>query len=392
MAPTTDYGPPEGNAELRQYAEHVGQSFVIPPEDWLANLNRIGLRDVRLLRKKGRIEAGMCFYRMGQWFGGRSVPCWGVAAVVAPPGARSGGAGAKLMREVLLEAHSQGVALSALYPATQPVYRAAGYEIAGSRTGYRLPVEGIGLRERGAEVRPATEADRALYRRLYGQSARGQSGMLDRNDALWLRLEGSRENPAYHYVIEQDGEPQGYFIFTQKRATFPRADYTVLDHVTLTPLAARRMLAFFASHWSTGENLFLHGAPLEPLLLHLAEQKARVDTRWDWMLRLVDVPAALKARGYPAGARQSLHFSVRDEVLAANSGMWTLDVEGGEGRVRKGGKSHIELEARALAPLYSGALTPAALVRLGWMRAPRQDLEALTEVFASPSPWMMDFF
>ncbi|MCC6574134.1 MAG: GNAT family N-acetyltransferase [Planctomycetes bacterium] len=392
MPTNPDYGPPSGSAELRVYSENVGQSFVIPAADMQRSLDRMGIDTIRLLRAEGKQQAGLFFYRMGQWFGGRVVPSWGIAGVVVAPQARSSGAGLRLMRELLLEARGAGVALSSLYPATQPVYRKAGYEVAGSRTGYKLPVAAITLREKGAEVRPATDADRALYAKLYAERAKSNSGMLERDKALWGRLEGTPENPTYHYVIEEDGKPTGYFIFSQKRAVFPLADYTVMDHCTLTPVAARRMLAFFASHWSTGDNLVMFGAPLEPVLLHLAEQKAKVDTRWDWMLRIVDLQKALEARGYPDGATAKLEFAIEDDVLADNAGKWTLEVSSGKSQLIRGGKGRIKLHIRALAPLYSGALSPAALVRLGWLDAPEEDLGVLAAVFAGSSPWMMDFF
>ena len=56
---------------------------------------------------------------------------WGVAGVAVPPEARSRGAARELMRRCVVELRERGIPLSALYPATQWLYRGAGYEQAG---------------------------------------------------------------------------------------------------------------------------------------------------------------------------------------------------------------------------------------------------------------------
>ena len=47
------------------------------------------------------------------------------------------------------------------------------------------------------------------------------------------------------------------------------------------------------------------------------------------MLRIVDVAAALEARGYPAGLEAQLELEVEDELLAWNHGRLRLSVADG---------------------------------------------------------------
>jgi predicted acetyltransferase len=90
------------------------------------------------------------------------------------------------------------------------------------------------------------------------------------------------------------------------------------------------------------------------------------------MLRIVDAPAAIAARGYPSQVSLSLPLELTDPVLPANSGAWQLEVLGGAGILKRTGKpatSALRLGARGLAALFAGvgvgSLRLAGLVAAG---------------------------
>ncbi len=95
------------------------------------------------------------------------------------------------------------------------------------------------------------------------------------------------------------------------------------------------------------------------------------------MLRLLDAPAAIAGRGFPAGAqRRTSRSAVTDAQLPANSGDWRLEVSGGRGRPdqgrhragpRAGSAPALRLGARGLAALYAG--TPLAALRRAGLAA-----------------------
>lgn len=98
-----------------------------------------------------------------QWWGGKSLPMAGIAGVVVAPEHRGRGVGGLLMTAVLERSQSLGYPLSALYPATVPVYRALGFEFAGVE--HKITVESGLVRELGrrstVDIRRATPADAA---------------------------------------------------------------------------------------------------------------------------------------------------------------------------------------------------------------------------------------
>ncbi len=111
-----------------------------------------------------------------------------------------------------------------------------------------------------------------------------------------------------------------------------------------------------------------------------------------WMLRLVDVRAALEARGYPPGLTARLELEVDDDLLAGNRGRITLEVADGRGSVSDGGAGALKAHVRGLAPLYSGHLDAAALAAIGLVDGSAGALATASAIFAGPAPWMMEIF
>jgi predicted acetyltransferase len=139
-------------------------------EDAEAWADALPIEHFRILRRGGRPIGGMNLIPMGQWFGGRAVGMTGIGSVGIEPAERASGAGTAFMTMALEELHAGGVPLSTLYPATQTVYRRAGYELAGHFIRYRLSTDHIDVRDRTLDVE-FTE-DREALTRIYNERAR----------------------------------------------------------------------------------------------------------------------------------------------------------------------------------------------------------------------------
>ncbi len=91
----------------------------------------------------GRPAAGAVFYDMRQWWGGRQVPMAGVSSVRVAPEDRGRGIGRLLMTALLDEIAARDYPLSALFPATMPLYRSLGWELAGARDTAVIPARSL---------------------------------------------------------------------------------------------------------------------------------------------------------------------------------------------------------------------------------------------------------
>ncbi len=393
-----EIGHPADETEVRAFVATVGEALFFSGTDadrdtWV---EREGRENIRVARLGGRVAGGLTVQRMGQWFGGRSVPMGAVRAVGVAPEYRASGIASGLMRAALEELYRDGVPLSVLYAATQPVYRRPGFELAGMRLSYRLPTRGIDVRDRALELRRIEPSDHEAIHEAYAERARRTSGNLDRSPWSWQRiLDPPPWNKKTHgFLVTREGRVEGYVVYTQQAGdtleNSHRLDAT--DLVVLTADAGRRLLTFFADHRSMVENVTFRGSPADPLLYLLAEQECTIASRIDWMLRIVDVRGALEARGYPAGIEAELHLCIEDDVLAQNARRFVLEVSDGGGQVREGGEGCLRIDVRGLAPLYTGHLSPVELKAIGHVDGPDRDMDIAGTVFAGPAPWMPDVF
>ncbi len=135
------------------------------------------------------------------------------------------------------------------------------------------------------------------------------------------------------------------------------------------------------------------GPPDHSLLLSLPEQDLGAHDGWRWMARLIDAPGAIAARGYGTGTNVSVSVRVADPLCDWNDGPWQLVVEGGEGRLTRGGDGEVELGIGAFSSLYTGYASPWRLATAGLLRTSDPGaLDALATAFAGAPPWMPDFY
>ena len=135
--------------------------------------------------------------------------------------------------------------------------------------------------------------------------------------------------------------------------------------------------------------------PLEhTLLFSLPEQEHVTFVReWRWMARIVDLPGAIAARGYPVGLRGSVDLRVHDPQCDWNDGRFRVVVEDGDARLERGGNGDIEIAIGPLSALYTGYATTAMLTTAGLLRtSERGAARVLDAAFSGPAPWMPDFY
>lgn len=379
-------------AEIRALGQILGWSFGFPPEDTGGWLARAGHDNVRLVVRGAEVLGGLLLIPMGQWFGGRSVPMTGVAGVGVAPEHRGAGVARTLMVAVLRELAERGVALSTLYPATLPLYRGVGYELAGGRYAIRVRPADLATRAGEPLVRPVADSDGPGIAALYAELSRRADGYLDRGDYVWARVRTPRDGAARGFVVEEAGRLEGY-VYVRQKPTGPGAyELHLTDVVAASPRAARRLLDFLGGHRSLSEGVLWHGSAADPLLALLPERGASVSLAQPWMTRVTDVVRALGQRGYPEGLSSELGFDVRDGLLPGCQGRFVLRVDRGAAEACPGGDGALVLDVRALAVLFTGHASPWSLARQGLLSGDELSLRRAQALFAGPAPAMPDMF
>lgn len=380
---------PDDDAPFRDVVWHA---LNIPHDTWPTFADRMGREHLRVARHNGRLIGGLGTYPMGQWFGGRLVRCAGVAAVGVAPEFRRQGVSRGLLQSMLAEQRAAGVPLAALYPSSQPVYRAVGFEQAGSWHSYELPLASVRLDERQLPIRQVPLTSPEPFAGLCRQRAESSNGQLERSPGLWQRILNHRQKPQYGYVVGEADAPEGFLIYFQEGGVFEPSRIEIRDQYAATARAGRRLWTFLADHASIVSTVSWRGPAVEPLLALIGECKFTPVKVFRWMLRIVDVERALSARGYPGDVSTELHFDVTDTLLPANTGRYVLEIQNGAAEVRRGGRGEMQCDVRGLAPLYSALFPAQTLKALGWLDGPVHALRDAERVFAGPEPWMPEIF
>lgn len=404
----TSVGPVKNKKELAALLDILAATFGFSREQGEQYSRIVGVKNYRVIRQDRTVIGGCALLPLGQFFGGISVPMIGIAAVGIAPEHRGKRTATLLMQAALREIREREIPISTLYPATLPLYRSVGYEHAGHRFDIHIPAKALNFRWRdeGLEVRRISPRDDDAVREVYRGRAMNCNGNLERSDFIWHRVKHPRGSTATGYLIVDPatGKAEGYTYCVQKESGLPHDighspfNLHLTDLVALTPAAGRRLWQFLANHRSMTHEIVFQGTPDDPILKLLPDRLYSARLLDHWMLRIVDVKGALRARGYPSAIAAEVHIDVHDDLFPDNSGRYVLEVLDGRAKITSGGRGDITVDIRGLASLYAGHLSPHALLGTGQLgvssrvKRPEDALNALASIFAGPASWLGDMF
>ncbi len=383
--------------------------------EWLDDLGA-SVRTGRILGvfDGSRLLGTARFHDMRQWWNGRSLPMAGVAGVKIAPEERGRGTGRALMTRLLAVMAAGGYPVSVLFPSTAPLYRSLGWEVAGGLWQTALDARSLspllppdssmasqqsvpaapqaGPQALAAAVRRAVPDDAAEVIALTGRvhcSAR-DCGPNTRDAETVRRWLGDRSVLTYL-------APDGFLAYGWHGGH----DEILVQQVTAgSAQTARALWGIVASHATMARTVRAFLGPQDPICWLTREPQAVITLLEAWMLRVIDAPAAIGARGFPAAATLSVMLRLEDAALPANSGLWKLEASGGQGTLTPCRTEHsaqlpppapVSLGARGFAAMYGG--TPLATLRqAGLADGGDPDADAALDCAFAGYPFMIDHF
>ncbi|WP_067172140.1 GNAT family N-acetyltransferase [Microtetraspora niveoalba] len=329
-----------------------------------------------------------------QWWHGRPMPMGGVAGVTVAPEDRGRGVGRALMQAVIERAADLGDAVSALYPATTPLYRGMGWEHVGGLTRVTLPTEalralgagapGVKLRRMGPDDAPELIA--TIGRINAATRASGPVCYDERLWRLWLA-----EDDDFCYIADD-----GFVIYR-----WSGGDIEVDSCLAESETTARALWSLVGSASSIAKSVTAVVEPDDPVLWLVRERSKDEIRQTRWMFRVIDLPAAVARRGFPSGVSLDTPIRVEDPQRPANSGSWRLEVSSGEGAVTPitgtpttgtpAAEAGPAFGIGGLSALFAG-VSMATLRRTGLVSGgTAEDDEALDAAFRCTA-YMLDYF
>jgi predicted N-acetyltransferase YhbS len=319
--------------------------------------------------------AAAVFHDMRQWWHGSPVRMAGVGGVKVTPEQRGRGTGRALMTEVLRVIAERGYPLSVLYPATAPLYRSLGWELAGGL--YRAVIMARSL---GSMLPPDVPVQP-----LPGAPALRRAGPDDANavidvigsvhesarhcgpatfDAATVRRWWLADEDLFCYLADDGFLAYGW--------GGEHREMSVQKALAGSAQTTRALWSTVGSHAPLVRQIRTVVCPDDPVAWLTREADLGLASNWSWMLRVVDAPAAIAGRGFPAAADLAVGLHIDDPHLPANAGLWTLEVGGGKGTLTHSQPpacpaGPVRLGARGFAALYAGV--PMATLRRAGLAA-----------------------
>jgi predicted acetyltransferase len=372
-----------------------------------------------------QLAGGAMFHDMRQWWCGQPVPMAGVSSVRVAPEDRGRGVGRLLMTALLDEIAAHGYPLSVLYPATMPLYRSLGWELAGGRYTAVIPARslfrlappdpasslaGRAWEEAGSGLPAIRRAGPSDVEAVVAVMGRVHEAAGDCGPITWdaVTVGGWLADPDIYAYLSDDG-------FLVYRWHHGNQDLFVEGAEAVSAATLRAFWSQLGAHASIADKVYAQVGPAAAFWWLTRERDADVAHRSMWMLRVVDAPAAIAARGFPAAVSLTVPLLIADHTRPANSGRWDLTVAGGKGSLTPAPAARAQLRParpavparptgsplaepapvtlgpRGLAALYAG--TPVVTLRQAGLAsggAPEDDA-ALDAAFAA-TPYMLDNF
>ncbi|MFC5287082.1 enhanced intracellular survival protein Eis [Actinokineospora guangxiensis] len=308
-----------------------------------------------------------------QFFGGRAVPCGGVASVVVLPHVGGQGVARDLLRASVRMMREAGQPVSALYPTVPAVYQRHGWEQVGALERLPVPIDVLTRLRPELPVRPAAESDLPALHAAYLRTAARVDGMLDRCGPAFTL--GDVLDLDFVHVVEGRTGLRGYLTADRRSDALVVHDVIADDATTATAL-----LASLGSWSSVAAEVTLR--LIDPAVeLLLARTATAIDVH-PWMLRVVDLPAAVAARGWPAvsSARPfAVDIEITDSDAPWHAGRHRLVWDGEKVTCEPGGSGDVRLGPRGLAAWFACAADTHTLRRAGLLTGgPADGLDTLT--------------
>ncbi|WP_285681671.1 GNAT family N-acetyltransferase [Actinoplanes sp. NBRC 103695] len=365
------------------------------PEGWASDSP--SRRTLGVFDPAGRLVAKAVDREQGQWFGGRIVPVGGVAGVATAAELRGHGLGRLVLTELLGGARERGAVISTLFDTIPAPYRALGWEEVGALVYQRVPARVLAEIRPDATttLRPATEADIPAVQEIYREVARAGTGMMERSGPAFAAspTQVLADHHGLTVAVDKTGDIVGYASWDRGPGYDANGKLTVDDLIGLTPEATRTLLAMFGGWASVAPTVLIRLGAADPVWSLLARRDATPESSQPWMLRVVDAPAAVAARGWPRHLTGEVDLELADDVCPWQQGPHRLVLSGGDGRLEPGGAGTVRLTPRGLASWYAGAATPQQLRRSGFLTGGDAGTdELLRTATAGPAPTLHDYF
>lgn len=307
-------------------------------------------------------------------FGGVTLPTCGIAGVTVAAEYRGRGGLTPLFTETLRGARERGAVISGLFPTAPRIYRRFGYEVVAAYDTVAVPALSLAAigPAAGVRTRRATVDDIPALSGIYDQWAISQNGPLTRRGVSFPQ--SPQEFLAAYTgvtVAEDDDGICGWASWNRGQGYDAGASLAIDDLLARTAAGYRALLAMAGSFASVTPTIKINTSGDDLVRTFVPTLDWSVTKTSPYMIKIIDVPAALTRRRYPPGLATELTFSLDGDFLPENNCAYALRVRDGAATCEPTANSDRCLTSHGLALTFAGAQSSANLRAAGHLTGGR---------------------
>ncbi|MCD6384511.1 GNAT family N-acetyltransferase [Candidatus Sumerlaeota bacterium] len=383
--------------EREQIALIYSNAYRVPLEEARGWAKASDLRNTRAIFEGKRLVSMLQIIPYQVWLGGRVVSMGGIGGVATWADRQGRGYASQLMLDSLRTMRQRKMWVSVLYPFSHRYYNKFGWEIAGHRIMYTELQQNHIIRFPEHELVDAGKNvdNIPLLDSVYEKMAVHYNLCIKRTKRLWQKkLDWIKKNNAQLYLIKDGREYIGWFICQNKRLGDGFESVTN-EFAFINEKALRAMMGFLATLPNNVTKINVTAPYNIDLWRFLKEPFVSTKIKPEMQFRIVDIPQAVKSRGYRPGLNARIVIGIKDDTAEWNNGNWQLELEHGNiARIYKTSKTpDAECDIRTFSQLFCGYVSAESLAWQGRLQVKDPDpLHLLNQIFHDLPTHTQDWF
>lgn len=311
----------------------------------------------------------------------KTLPTSYIVGVASFPQARRGGIVGELLGRAMEEMRSRGQGICLLMPFKAAFYYPYQFQFCYHHYKYDLPLEDLKSVSRGyGEFIPLKGMeDQGALNKVYQEFVREKHGYVVRTATNWrLMLEEHTGEKGYTYLLQNEGNPEGYILYYLKDNKF------VVREMAYSNFQAQQSLfQFIYNHRSQVARLEWNGPVDDTTHFFLPDPKEGVTIYPFLMARIVDVEKILTEIQFPPNFQGEIIIKFQDKLAHWNNQTFALKVVNGQGEVHPVPKEEqVTVDIGAFTQILLGRLSARQVYKEGRLRVNNMKyLEMLEEIF-----------
>jgi predicted acetyltransferase len=366
--------------------------------------------DVLVGEENGEAVAALITIPYKVWIGGARMPMLGIAGVRNALEARRHGHASSICIAAIQRGRQSGYPISMLYPFRYDFYRKLGWGAIGELIEYNFHPRNLPDYQTRHNVRRFQIEDLEQVTACYQRFVERGTCLVERTKAVWQDwMRETEERKRVAMVYSQDGQITGYITFHLVPGESMIVQTLEVEELIYDDRQSYQgLLGFISSlrdqistvrYRARSDEGFHHvlNDPRDvrhPILGGLQSRTGQYGI--SYMLRVLDIEAALTARSNYNNVTGAVSFKIRDEQIEENNRSFRFTLTDGKPEAVAAQESHIpciSLSIDLFSQLYSGAITAERADFLGQLETTDRDaLKWMDRAFLLPKPFLQDQF